>query len=224
MLSRILRVTGDSPVEQMRWPSAGDPNKPAQGQQARGSAPGDPRNDAEHAARRIAELEALVERRATQARQEGFREGEASGHRLAAAEAQPALEKLARSIEDVARLRPRLLRESEAELVELAMSIARRILRRELSVDAEALQGLVRSVLDKLSTREICRIRAHPELEPGIRRCLERETQSGINVIGDATLERGGILVETSRGKLDASLETQLGEIGRGLADRLAER
>jgi flagellar biosynthesis/type III secretory pathway protein FliH len=91
-------------------------------------------------------------------------------------------------------------------------------------VDAEALQGLVKGALEKLSAREICRIRAHPELEPGIRRCLERESQSGIQVIGDATLERGGILVETSRGKLDASLETQLAEIGRGLADRLPER
>jgi flagellar biosynthesis/type III secretory pathway protein FliH len=37
-------------------------------------------------------------------------------------------------------------------------------------------------------------------------------------------LERGAILVETARGKLDASLETQLAEIGRGLTDRLPEK
>jgi flagellar assembly protein FliH len=223
MLSRILRVAEDTSVEQMRWPKAGAAGKPPAGREPRGGSQGDARDDAAHAAR-IAELEEQVERRATLARQEGFREGEAAGRSRAAAEAQPALEKLARSIEEVARLRPRLLRETEAELVELAMGIARRILRRELSVDAEALQGLVKGALEKLSAREICRIRAHPELEPGIRRCLERESQSGIQVIGDATLERGGILVETSRGKLDASLETQLAEIGRGLADRLPER
>jgi flagellar assembly protein FliH len=224
MLSKILRVTEEALVEQIRWPKAGAPGKPLTGREARGGSPSDARDDGGQAARRIAELEEQVERRATQARQEGFREGEAAGRSRAAVEAQPALEKLARSIEEIARLRPRLLRESEAELVELAMGIARRILRRELSVDAEALQGLVKGALEKLSAREICRIRAHPELEPGIRRCLERESQSGIQVIGDATLERGGILVETSRGKLDASLETQLAEIGRGLADRLPER
>jgi flagellar assembly protein FliH len=224
MLSRILRVAEDTSVEQMRWPKAGAAGKPPAGREPRGGSQGDAPEDAGHAAHRIAELEEQIERRATLARQEGFREGEAAGRSRAAAEAQPALEKLARSIEEVARLRPRLLRESEAELVELAMGIARRILRRELSVDAEALQGLVKGALEKLSAREICRIRAHPELEPGIRRCLERESQSGIQVIGDGTLERGGILVETSRGKLDASLETQLAEIGRGLADRLPER
>ena len=220
MLSKVLRVAEGASAEPMRWSRAGAPAAAPAAREARGSA----HDDAGHAARRIAELEQQVERRATEARQEGFREGEAAGRTRAAAEAQPALEKLARSIEEIARLRPRLLRESEAELVELAMGIARRILRRELSVDAEALQGLVKGALERLSAREICRIRAHPELEPGIRRCLERESQSGIQVVSDATLERGGILVETSRGKLDASLETQLAEIGRGLADRLPER
>jgi flagellar assembly protein FliH len=224
MLSKILRAAEGASVEQVRWPKAGVPGVPSAATKARSGSQAGAGDDSGQAARRIKELEEQVERRATEARQEGFREGEAAGRSRAAAEAQPALEKLARSVEEIARLRPRLLRESEAELVELAMGIARRILRRELSVDAEALQGLVKGALEKLSAREICRIRAHPELEPGIRRCLEREAQSGIQVIGDATLERGGILVETSRGKLDASLETQLAEIGRGLADRLPER
>jgi len=223
-LSKIVRVGEDSPVEQMRWPKAGGPAKPPAGREARGGSQVESREDSGHSSRRIAELEALVERRATEARQEGFREGEAAGCARAGAEVQPALEKLARSIEEIAGLRPRLLRESEAELVELAMGIARRILRRELSVDAEALQGLVKAALEKVSAREICRIRAHPELEPGIRRCLERESQSGIQLIGDASLERGTIWVETSRGKLDASFETQLAEIGRGLTDRLPEK
>jgi flagellar assembly protein FliH len=224
MLSKILRKTEDSPVEQMRWPKAGAPGKPPAVPEARGGPQSDRREDPGQAARRIAELEQQMECRIAEARQEGFREGEAAGRGRASAEAQPALERLARSIEEIASLRPRLLRELESELVELAMGIARRILRRELSVDAEALQGLIRGALEKLSAREICRIRAHPELEPGIRRCLERQSQSGIQLIGDGTLDRGGILVETNRGKLDASLETQLAEIGRGLADRLPEK
>jgi flagellar biosynthesis/type III secretory pathway protein FliH len=31
-------------------------------------------------------------------------------------------------------------------------------------------------------------------------------------------------VIETERGKLDASIETQLAEIGRGLTDRLPEK
>jgi flagellar assembly protein FliH len=37
----------------------------------------------------------------------------------------------------------------------------------------------------------------------------------------DTTLEGGGILIETPRGTLDASVEGQLAEIERGFADLL---
>jgi flagellar assembly protein FliH len=121
-------------------------------------------------------------------------------------------------------LRPQLLRESAAELVNLSLAIARRILHRELAVEPAALEGVVGGALQKLPGQEICRIRVHPELEPGIRQALAKEGRSGLTLIADGTLERGAILVETGRGTLDASLETQLAEIGRGLADRLPEK
>jgi len=106
----------------------------------------------------------------------------------------------------------------------VAMSIARRILHRELSVDPAALEGLVGGALQRLPAQEICRIRIHPELEAGVRQALARDGREGLPLIADGTLERGAILVETARGKVDASLETQLAEIGRGLADRLPEK
>jgi flagellar assembly protein FliH len=40
-----------------------------------------------------------------------------------------------------------------------------------------------------------------------------------IEVIADKKLERGALLIETERGELDASVETQLEEIERGFAD-----
>jgi flagellar biosynthesis/type III secretory pathway protein FliH len=58
-------------------------------------------------------------------------------------------------------------------------------------------------------------------LEPGVQQALAREGRGGLPLVGDGTLERGAILIDTARGKLDASLEVQLAEIGRGLADRL---
>jgi flagellar assembly protein FliH len=168
-------------------------------------------------------LEQQLERRVAEARQTGYREGEAAGRAKAAAEMQPVLGKLAHSIQEIAALRPQLVRDAAAGLVELSIGIARRILHRELSVDPAALEGLVGGVLQKLLAQEILRIRIHPELEPGIRQALAREGRGGVSLIADGTLERGAILIEAARGKLDASLETQLAEIGRGLADRLPE-
>src|SRR5262245_41188181 len=89
----------------------------------------------------------------------GLREGEANGRRLAAAETEAVMARLCATIEELAKLRARLRHEAEADLVKLALAIARRILRRELSVDPDALGGLVISALDKLQGQEIVRVR-----------------------------------------------------------------
>jgi flagellar assembly protein FliH len=221
MLSRILSGAEGCAAPRWIWPAAAGPEA------AHGAASGgadDAGGQAGRDARRIAALERQIAREAREARETGHREGEAAGRAAAAAELQPALDKLARGIQEVAALRPQIMREAAADLVGLSLGIARRILHRELSVDPGALEGLVSGALQKMPAQEICRLRIHPELEAGVRQALARAGRGGLPLIADGTLERGAILIETARGKLDASLETQLSEIGRGLADRLPER
>ncbi len=207
-------------MPRLSWPTTAAPAQ-VRGQAAGGADDG---SQAALQTRRIADLEQQLERRARESREAGHREGEAAGRAQAAAALQPVLEKLAHSIQEIAGLRPQMMREAAADLVGLSLGIARRILHRELSVDPAALEGLVSGALQKLPGQEISRIRIHPELEPGVRQALTREGRGGLTLIADGTLERGAVLVETARGKLDASLETQLAEIGRGLADRLPEK
>ncbi len=127
---------------------------------------------------------------------------------------------MARAIEETAGLKPRLRASAERELVGLALAIARRILRRELQVDAEAVLGLAKAALEKASLREVTGVRLHPALAAPVRAHLARiGAPQSIEVRDDPSLEPGAVLVETVRGTIDASLETQLDEIGRGLAD-----
>jgi flagellar assembly protein FliH len=221
MLSKILTGTAGSAVARWSWPVAGAPAPPRPSPSGKAD---DGSGQAARDARRIAELEQQIERRAREAREAGYREGEAAGRGQASAELQPAIERMARAIQEIAGLRPQVMREAAADLVNLSLGIARRILHRELSVDPTALEGLVGAALQKLPAQEISRIRLHPELEPGVRQVLAREGRGGLPLIADGTLERGAMVVETARGKLDASLETQLAEIGRGLTDRLPQK
>src|SRR5947209_516823 len=159
---------------------------------------------------------------AREAHAAGMREGEANGRRLAAAEVEPLIARLCATIEDLAGLRARLRHEAEADLVKLALSISRRVLRRELSVDPDALQGLVLSALDKLQGQEIVRVRVHPAQAAQVTAGLRRNAiGAAIEVVADAAREPGTVIFETTRGNLDASMESQLQEIERGLADRL---
>jgi flagellar assembly protein FliH len=157
-----------------------------------------------------------------QARKEGFRQGEAAGRNRATAELQPVLEKLARSIEELAALRPQLRRDAESDMLRLALAIARRVLRRELAVDPDALRGLALAALEKLNAIEIYRVRVHPSLASQLESLVAASrSRTALEVIADAGSAPGSIVFETARGNMDASIDTQLAEIERGLADRL---
>jgi flagellar assembly protein FliH len=165
------------------------------------------------------------EQRVAEARAAGLREGEAAAKVRAAAEAQPVIEKLARSIEDLAQIRARLRKQAEGDTIKLSLAIARRVLRRELAIDADAMRGLVMAALEKLQAQEICRVRANPSHIAAITDAL-RQTVSNpkVEVVPDGSLQPGGVVFETNHGNLDASVDSQLQEIERGLADHMRKQ
>jgi flagellar assembly protein FliH len=172
-------------------------------------------------AARLAQMERECQQRVQAARAAGVREGEAAGRQQATAELQPALGRLARSIEEMGGLRARFRREAESDLLALSIAIARRVLRRELAVDPEALHGLVLAALEKLQAQEIRRVRVHPSHAAMVAACLREAGGLAVEVVADAAREPGAVIFETERGNLDASVESQLREIERGLADRM---
>lgn len=155
---------------------------------------------------------------------EAFARGEAAGRAAAAGELRAAAESgqaaFARAVASLGSYRARLRHDAERDLVELALSIARRIVRRELSVDPEAITGLARAALDRIDAREVRSVRLHPAQAQAAAAHLAR-LAPGIEIIADASLEPGAAVFDTARGAFDAGLDTQIAEIERGLADIL---
>jgi flagellar assembly protein FliH len=172
-----------------------------------------------------ADDETLMQQQMKQAFESGRREGELSARQRLEAEVRQHTQQLAQSAADVAQCRAAAIRRAESDVVQLSFEIARRILHRELSVDRSALSGLIRAALEKLVAQEVHRVRVHPDQEPILRTCLEETGRgAGVEIVSDPTQPRGGAVFESSRGTLDASVETQLSEIERGLIDQLQER
>lgn len=156
------------------------------------------------------------------AHQRGFSEGKALGKEQAAAELAPLIDRLGRTLADLSSLRARIRTDAEKDLLKLSIAIARRVLHRELTLDPESIEGLLKVALDKLQSRELCRVRVHPDQEAAVKTSLERFSNSSkIELVADSTLQCGDVLFETAHGTLDASIESQLREIERGFADRL---
>jgi flagellar assembly protein FliH len=174
---------------------------------------------------RVTELEAQRAAELEQARKAAFEQGVRQGRQEAAAEMESALDRLARTIQEVAQVKRKVRTEAENELVKLSLAIARRILHREVTADPQSLRGVVYAALQRLQNREITRIRVFPAAVPSVRAALERNGgMAAIEIMPDGLLPPGGLLFETSLGDLDASVETQLQEIERGFADKLQLR
>lgn len=169
-----------------------------------------------------AEKAALAERAAKDAYQRGFNEGRGVGHQQAMGELQPVVDRMTRSLAELSSLRARIRKDAEQDLVKLSIAVARRVLHRELTLDPESITGIIRVALEKLESREQCRVRVHPDQESVVRSSLARfgEGQS-MEIVPDTSLQPGDLLFETPQGALDASIEMQLREIERGFADRL---
>jgi flagellar assembly protein FliH len=90
-----------------------------------------------------------------------------------------------------------------------------------LTLDPESIGGLIKAAFDKLESRELSRVRAHPDQISTIRTLLDRYSSAKVEVVPDTTLNKGDVLFETVHGALDASVDAQLNEIERGLTDRL---
>jgi flagellar assembly protein FliH len=216
MLCKVLvGEKAQEAVEPMVWRPAGG------GARATGSArTGNP--DTAALQRQTADLERTMQIRVQQARDAGLQEGSRKGREEAAAELKPVVERLARAAADLSNLRDRVRRQAEADLVKLALAIAKRVMHRELAVDPDAMQGIVRSALDRLQNREVDRLRVHPSHIGPVRSCLEDAGRApALEVVGDPSLNCGDAIFETSLGELDASVESQLREIERGFADKM---
>lgn len=174
---------------------------------------------------RIAELEAELPRRQEAGRQAGVVEGTRAAEAAARAQWDHALARMADALAELSEARSRYRRDAEPELVRLAVAVARRILRRELSIDPAALQGILKAALESVNRAEVLAIRVAEADEPHLRqRLAEYALPAGVEMVADRTLQSGEVRVALRRGEVDAGVETQLAEIENGLAERLGPR
>lgn len=227
MASKVISGDAGRSAQPMLWSRMGGTLAPER-HSLQYSVPDGDNHQGSETAVQLAQLRAKMavadkekDRLVIEARETYRREGEAAGRRAAEAEVQPVLQRLAASIQQASELPARLRAQAEGDLVQLAVAIAQRILQRELNVDPAVITGLVRVGLEKIRMQDVVRVRVCPDHFAAIKESLTHSGAGHVEVIGDPTQERGGVIFETVRGKLDVSIGTQLHEIERGLTDRL---
>lgn len=157
--------------------------------------------------------------------QQGQTAAEAAANQRAALRLEPTVAALNAVIQELASLRKRFRADAEEDTVRLAVAIARRVLHRELATDPEAILGIVIAAFQKLNVRETQRLRISPADAAVIQaNRIHLELPPGLDLSEDSSLVPGSVIFQTSRGELDASVDTQLAEIERGFTDVLRRR
>jgi flagellar assembly protein FliH len=129
-------------------------------------------------------------------------------------------------IDAFTRERDRLFHAVEHEVVDLALAVAARILRREAQMDPLLLTGAVRVALGQLSASTKVTLKVPPaelDLWTEAMALLPNLAVKPTVVAGEG-MRLGDCQVETALGSVDLGIRSQLGEIERGFFDRAGGR
>lgn len=154
----------------------------------------------------------------------GYAQGERAGAEAAARRAEPMMRRLAQTLEEVAAVRTDMIRQTERQMVELALAVGRRVLHREISLDRDLLIAMARVALDRLGDTGLVTVRLHPDDHAAtVAASPANWAGTNVTVMGDASVARGGCRIESDFGSLDAGVDAQIRELGRALLGESAQ-
>ena len=217
MSSKARRI-GESAIEPFDWSPGLVAPTPAQiGAASKSVSAATPTDAAGHASH-LAALE-------RDAFSKGFAQGERAGAEAAGKRGEVVLRRLTETLDELTRLREQMIHQTERQMVQLALAIARRIVQREISLDQDLLVAMARVALDRLGESAHVTVRLNPEDYHATAAARAAEwTGTQVSVVADARVSRGGCRVESDFGEMEAGADAQIQEIARALLGDSGER
>jgi flagellar assembly protein FliH len=168
----------------------------------------------------------ILAQREGAAREAGLREGEAQARAAGEQHLAEVRESVSAALAGFARDRVQYYQQVETEVVQLALAIARKILRREAQVDTLLLAAMVRITLEKIESGTKVAVRVNPEQAAEWRGYFTHHMEASQvpDVVEDPAMHSDHCILQTALGTTEVGVEIQLKEIEQGLLDLLARR
>jgi flagellar assembly protein FliH len=154
-----------------------------------------------------------------QAHKEGFQQGVQEGREAGLKEFLERVRYLDQLVQALNKPFEELDEAVENQLVQLAMLVARQLVRRELKADPEQVIAVVREALAALplAARDI-RLALHPEDAAMIQEALSlNQRDDVIQIVEDPVQSRGGCRVVSEASQIDATVESRLNAVIAGV-------
>jgi flagellar assembly protein FliH len=153
---------------------------------------------------------------AQDARKRGRDEGFDAGREAADREMNDMLVTMRGLLEMARAERSKLIEDAEPELVRLALGIAERVLHQQVAIDRGVVVEMAKVAIARLIERDTVTVRVNPADLERMREHRDELIAIGdirnLRVVEDQRVGRGGVVVDTDAGTIDARISTQLDE------------
>lgn len=148
----------------------------------------------------------------------GLSDGIRQGRDLQKEEALHTLRSMTGIVAEVSEMKKEILQNAEEQILQLALAIAEKVLHLEVTTNPEVIQSVLKEAIKKIVDRENMKIRVHPQ---DFHYMMEIKADFLQNFDGiknivfeeDESIRRGGAIIETLFGEVDARLDQQYNEI-----------
>jgi flagellar biosynthesis/type III secretory pathway protein FliH len=180
------------------------------------------------------EAQRIMDGAAATGREDGFEDGRAEGRAAgmeqgraeALAEYREKLDAIAgrwsTAVDDWEGARSTMLRTAEVDMLTLAIALAERIVYRQIECDPSVVVDQLRQIVNDLTKPSRVDVLIHPDDRSLIEEALPSvvaviDSAAQVTVRDDASIDRGGCMVRTGRGMIDARMRTQLRRVAEAL-------
>ncbi len=159
----------------------------------------------------VKERALLIEK---EAYEKGFQQGEKDGKELGLKRLEKVVHQLENVLSEIERQKREVFQTYEREMVKLMLGIGRRLFRRTALFHEDAIVSVLRDALRYVTDRGEIVLRLHPADYQYLKTHSDQapismDEKDGLRIVQDPTLTRGGCLLSTSFGEIDATFESQ---------------
>lgn len=159
-----------------------------------------------------------------EAYEKGFKAGEKAGFELGRQKAEVLFSGIGKILDELVSYKESLYKPCINEMVDLSLSIARKVIHRELELKEDSVLDCVKAALKAVVAGGDITVKVNPKDFEVIRQHKGELIRYGdgiknFAIENDEKIARGGCLIDTRFGEVDATMESALEEIGQRLKD-----
>jgi flagellar assembly protein FliH len=155
---------------------------------------------------------------AKEAHEKGLSEGIRQGRDLQKKDMQDSIRALGALMNEISTLKMQMLETAEEQILQLVIDVTEKVLHMEITTNPDIIRHVLKAGMKNIVDRENMKIRIHPQdyrYMMDIKSDFIRSLDGVKNIVfeEDASIARGGAMIETLFGEVDARLDHQFDRI-----------